>query len=190
MASDGFDQTTLVREVVEVVVSDISSAFPRLAAGFAFLLIAGLGVHGGLKLVRQGILRVLPGDENIVYRRFVGRGVAVVAWFGVLLTFLSIVGLQELAAALGTATGFVALGISYALKDMMADAVSGVYLLRDPDFMPGQRVTAAGVTGEIEQIELRKTRIRLDDDDIVVIANGQIESDWTRHTDTEAREIA
>jgi len=71
----------------------------------------------------------------------------------------SLVGLTVIAGALGTATGFLALGVSYALSGMLADAVAGVYLLRDPDFQPGDTVTVDDVTGEVVAIELRKTRL-------------------------------
>jgi len=64
----------------------------------------------------------------------------------------------DIAASLGTAVGFIALGISYALSEMIEDTVAGVYLLRDPDFNPGYRVEAKGVTGTVAAIELRKTR--------------------------------
>jgi small-conductance mechanosensitive channel len=121
---------------------------------------------------------VIP-EESGVYRQFLSTVVAVFLWFGVGLSFLTIVGLGEIAAALGTASGFLALGVSYALSGMIADAVAGIYLLRDPDFNAGDRVTAAGVTGEIRAIELRKTRFEVDGD-TVVRANADIEKQWTR----------
>jgi small-conductance mechanosensitive channel len=63
---------------------------------------------------------------------------------------------------------------------MIADAVAGVYLLRDPDFMPGDRVTAGDTTGVVEAIELRKTRLSVGDD-VVVRGNAEIEKKWTKH---------
>jgi len=62
---------------------------------------------------------------------------------------------------------------------MIEDTVAGIYLLRDPDFNPGYRVEAKGVTGTVAAIELRKTRIDTDDGDRVVLANRAIESRWT-----------
>jgi small-conductance mechanosensitive channel len=117
-----------------------------------------------------------------MYRRTTRVVIAMFLWFGVALTFLSVVGLDELAAALGTATGFLALGVSYALKDIVADAVAGVYLLRDPDFNHGDTVSVDGFTGTVETIELRKTRFSVKGD-VVVRANGNIEGKWTKHDD-------
>jgi small-conductance mechanosensitive channel len=114
-----------------------------------------------------------------VYVQLGGTLTAVVLWFGALLAFLAAVGLPNIAAALGTASGFLALGVSYALSGMIADAVAGLYLLRDPDFNPGDTVTATDVTGTVDAIELRKTRLDVDGD-TVVRANAEIEKKWTK----------
>ncbi|MBX0285205.1 mechanosensitive ion channel family protein [Halomicroarcula sp. F28] len=128
--------------------------------------------------VRAVLRRALPGEAP-VYRQFVGAIVLVFLWFAVGLSFLSIVGLTLVAASLGTAIGFLALGVSYALSGMIADAVAGVYLLRDPDFNPGDQIRAGDTTGEVSAIELRKTRF-LVDGDVVVRANAEIEKNWTK----------
>jgi len=111
-----------------------------------------------MTVLRYFLRRAFPG-ESPVYRQFIGTVVAAFLWFAVGLSFLSLVGLTVIAGALGTATGFLALGVSYALSGMLADAVAGVYLLRDPDFQPGDTVTVDDVTGEVVAIELRKTRL-------------------------------
>jgi len=110
-------------------------------------------------------------------------------WFGVALTLLKIVGMGDIAASLGTAAGFVALGISFALSNMIADTVAGVYLLRDPDFEIGDRVTVDSVTGTVVGIELRKCRIELDSGDTVVLANKDVEKKWTKLEEAPPTEI-
>jgi small-conductance mechanosensitive channel len=133
--------------------------------------------------VRTVLSRTLPG-ESPVYRQFASTVVLVFLWFGVALTFLSIVGLEGIATSLGTATGFLALGVSYALSGMIADAVAGVYLLRDPDFDPGDTVDIGGTVGTVKAIELRKTRLTVGED-TVVRANAEIEKKWTKLDDTD-----
>jgi small-conductance mechanosensitive channel len=112
--------------------------------------------------------------------------VGVFLWFAAALTLLKILGMGDIAASLGTAAGFVALGVSYALSSMIADTVAGVYLLRDPDFNSGDRVTADGTTGVVRDIGLRKSRLELDDGDIVVVANSAVEKKWTLESDASA----
>jgi small-conductance mechanosensitive channel len=144
-------------------------------------VVAALGVKLLLSVLRLFVDRTVPG-ESPVYRQFVVTVVAAFLWFAVGLSFLSIVGLEGIATSLGTAAGFIALGVSYATSGMIADAVAGVYLLRDPDFMPGDTVDVGGTEGVVKSIELRKTRLRVGDD-TVVRGNAEIEKKWTKLND-------
>jgi small-conductance mechanosensitive channel len=179
LAQIGEGTVGVVEWVLERFVGDLVAALPKLIAGMIFLVVAVVGIKLVMVVVRQVLKRVFA-REDPVYRQFLARIVAVFLWFGVALAFLSVVGLGRIAAALGTAGGFVALGVSYALSGMIEDAVAGIYLLRDPDFMPGDTVTSGDTTGEVTAIELRKTRLRVDGDTLVR-ANGEIESEWTKH---------
>ncbi|PHQ38621.1 mechanosensitive ion channel protein MscS [Halorubrum persicum] len=159
-------------------VEGLAVAIPRLLSGLVFLALAYVTVRILLALVRSSIGRIYIGDRELVGDLIVTLA-AIFLWFGVALTFLKVVGMGDIAASLGTAVGFIALGVSYALSEMIEDTVAGVYLLRDPDFNPGYRVEAKGVTGTVAAIELRKTRIDTDAGDRVVLANREIESRWT-----------
>lgn len=165
---------------IEQFIAQLSAAAPRLLGGLVFLVAAVIMVKLVLAAFRWVLGRSLRNQE--LYQQFAVTVVSLFLWFAVLLAFLSIVGLNEIAAALGTATGFLALGIAYALSGMLADAVAGVYLLRDPDFNPGDTITAGDMTGTIESIELRKTRFEVDGD-IVVRANAEVEKRWTRRVE-------
>ena len=156
----------------------VFAAIPRALSGIVFLGLAYVTVRIVLRLVQTSIGRIYVGDRQLV-GDLVVTVIAVFLWFGVALTFLKVVGMGDVAASLGTAVGFVAPGVSYALSEMIEDTVAGIYLLRDPDFNPGYRVEAKGVTGTVAAIELRKTRIDTDDGDRVVLANREIESRWT-----------
>jgi small-conductance mechanosensitive channel len=160
------------------LVDGILAAVPKILAGLLFLILAAVVVKVILSVVRLVAERTISGGSP-VYRQFVVTIVAAFLWFAVVLSFLSIVGLEGIATSLGTAAGFVALGVSYATSGMIADAVAGVYLLRDPDFMPGDTVEVGGSEGVVKSIELRKTRIRVGDD-VVVRGNAEIEKKWTK----------
>ncbi|MDZ7702166.1 MAG: mechanosensitive ion channel [Halobacteriales archaeon] len=163
---------------VKAFAADVVEALPTVLTGILFLVLAGAGVVVFMRLFRAGLRRTLPGAEP-VYRQFATRIVGLFLWFGVALAFLSIVGLEGIAAALGTASGFLALGVAYALSGMLADAVAGIYLLRDPDFNPGDEVVVGDMAGVVETIELRKTRFTVDGD-TVVRGNAEIEKRWTK----------
>lgn len=171
-----------VRRAIEAVFEGLVEALPRLVTGLVFLTLAYVGVKAVLGLTRSALRGVYPEDQTLV----VDLAVTVIGlflWFGVGLALLKIVGMGDVAASLGTATGFLALGVSYALSGMLEDTVAGVYLLRDPDFNPGDRVEVGSVVGEVRAIELRKSRLRTDDDDVVVLANSDVEGKWRRIVD-------
>lgn len=174
-------QVELVEQVLTDLLDQIVAALPRVLAGLIFLVLAAAAVRATTAILRWALARTSYGHSP-VYRQFVLTVVSVLLWFGVALTFLAVVGLEAIAAALGTATGFVALGVSYALSGMLADVVAGVYLLRDPDFNPGDTVTVGEMMGEVTTIELRKTRFAVDGD-TVVMANADIEGRWTKHAE-------
>jgi len=175
--------TGVVERALTEFLADLEAAIPRLVSGIVFLILAGGLVVLALRLLNGLLARVLSGDSP-VYRSFVVTVAGVVLWFGVLLSFLSVVGLGGIAVALGTASGFLALGVSYAVSEMIADAVAGIYLLRDPDFMPGDRVTVGDTTGVVTAIELRKTRLDVDGD-TQVRGNADIEKRWTKLDDPD-----
>jgi len=171
-------QSDILRQAVLGFLDRLAAAIPTVITGLVFLLLASLLVKLVLTVLKAALARTM-GGESPVYRQFLTTIVAVFLWFGVGLSTLSVVGLDGIAASLGTAAGFVALGVSYATSDMIADAVAGVYLLRDPDFETGDTVRVGDMEGVVESIELRKTRFSVADD-TVVRGNADIEARWTR----------
>ncbi|GAA0271650.1 mechanosensitive ion channel domain-containing protein [Halobacterium noricense] len=167
----------LLNNTVDEFVGNVASALPRVLTGLVFLVLAAILIRVVATAVRVVLRQVYP--DQPIYVQLGGTLASVVLWFGALLGFLSAVGLPEIAAALGTASGFLALGVSYALSGMLADAVAGIYLLRDPDFNPGDTVETDGTVGVVEAIELRKTRLDVDGDRLVR-ANADIEAEWTK----------
>lgn len=159
----------------------IEAQLPRLLGAILFLVLAYVVIKLVQTVVRLVLSRLYPAGEQLV----VDFGVLVVTvalWFGAALALLSILGMTEVAASLGTAAGFLALGVAYALSDMIADTVAGLYLLRDPDFNAGDTVTTADVTGKVVSIGLRKSRLEVDGD-LLVLANSAVEKRWRRATE-------
>jgi small-conductance mechanosensitive channel len=173
--------STSVSDVISEFVDDTINAVPRLLSALIVLVLAYITI----RLVRSGLRIVLENaytpQEGLIVDLLV-TVVSLFLWFGVILVVLKLLGMGDIAASLGTATGFIALGVAFALKEMIADTVAGVYLLQDPDFNEGDRVTTASETGTITRIDLRKTRIRTDEGDLVVIANRDVEKRWTKET--------
>ncbi|MFA9515821.1 mechanosensitive ion channel family protein [Halopenitus sp. H-Gu1] len=177
MQIDGSISDRVLTEFLNGVIATI----PRVISGVVFLVLAYVVIKLALAVTRTTFDRIYPEEQRLI----VDLSVAIVGlflWFGAALALLKIVGLGDVAASLGTAGGFIGLGVAFALKEMIADTVAGVYLLKDPDFTPGDHVETASVTGTVTKIDLRKTRIRADDGELVVLANRDVEKKWTNQS--------
>jgi small-conductance mechanosensitive channel len=160
----------------------VSQTLVQLAAlniltAAVFLMLAGLGIKYSGKIFRKILSRKFEEETILNLLETVVKGLL---WFSAALITLSILGFGEIAAALGTAAGFVALGVSFALKDVLSDTVAGIYLAKDPDFNNGDKVEVDGVKGEITDVGLRKTRMNLEEGDLRVINNSDVEKKWTK----------
>ena len=151
-------------------------AFTRIFTAGVFLILASLAINHSGKVIRKVLSRKFEEDTIVNLLESVSKGLL---WFSAALITLSILGFSEIAAALGTATGFVALGVSLALKNVLSDTVAGVYLAKDPDFNNGDNVEVDGVKGEITDVGLRKSRLKLEDGNTRVINNSDAEKKWT-----------
>lgn len=170
---------SIAEQTVSTVIADLAAAIPRVFAGFIFLSLAWVSIRLVKGYVRRVLRELYPEDQRLV-ADFATLVVTVFLWFGAGLALLKVIGMGDIAASLGSAAGFIALGVSYALSNMIADAVAGVYLLKDPDFNPGDRVVTDSTAGEVRDIGLRKSRIEVEGGDMVVLANREVEKKWTR----------
>lgn len=91
-------------------------------------------------------------------------GTVILAYFGI--------NISAFVAALGVG----GLAISLAAQDSLADAISGALLLIDQPFQVGDRIDVSelGAPGDVIEIGLRSSRIRLFDNRQVIVPNGVI----------------
>lgn len=166
-----------VDQAVQTLVEQVAGFMPNLFAGILFLIAAYIGI----KIVMKGVktsLRARYSDTLI--SGLMSTIIGLFLWAITALVLLNILGLGEIAASLGTTTGFIALGVAYALSSMIADSVAGYYLVRDPDFQVGDKVETDEMKGEVMEVGLRKSRLELENDDIAVLSNSEIEKKWIR----------
>ena len=79
----------------------------------------------------------------------------------------TLVPLLSFASVLGLAIGFGA-------QRLVRDVITGIFILGEDQFDVGDHVTIGTVTGVVETMELRVTRVRDDQGRLYVIANGDI----------------
>jgi len=79
----------------------------------------------------------------------------------------------DLSAAL-TALGVTSLVVSFALQDTLSGLASGMLLLSDQPFTPGDWITTNEQEGEVVDVSWRTSRIRTRDGDIIIVPNSQL----------------
>jgi small-conductance mechanosensitive channel len=75
------------------------------------------------------------------------------------------------------ATGSAAVALGFALKDVAASVIAGLFLLFDSPFKVGDRVKFDDVYGDIVSIGLRSVKLRTLDNDFVTIPNSRFIND-------------
>ncbi len=73
-----------------------------------------------------------------------------------------------------TALGVGSLAIGLAAKDTLANMISGFTLIIDRNLTPGDRVTLGGLTGDVEEVGLRSTRIKMGDGNTLIVPNAEL----------------
>lgn len=75
-----------------------------------------------------------------------------------------------------TAAGVVGLAVGFGAQRLVRDVITGFFILLENQFSVGEYVTMAGVSGSVEEIGMRITRLRDDSGKLNIIPNGDIAS--------------
>lgn len=150
---------------------------PRLVSAIVVAVIGVILIKVVTMSLRGAAVRA--GREEDV-ARLAGIVVGLFLYYSLALAVIAILGLTDLAASLGSAVGFIGLGVAYALKDVIADVVAGVYLMRDPDFAAGDSVVTGDGEGVVVDVGIRKARIDTAEGDRLVVSNSSVDKKWTR----------
>ena len=96
----------------------------------------------------------------------------VVAWFVIAMVTISKLGVDVTSLLTVAGVGGIAIGLG--AQTLVKDMLAGLLFFVENQYQPGDVVTVAGVTGEVEKMTLRVTEIREYSGDLHVIPNGEI----------------
>ncbi|HEV3310646.1 MAG TPA: mechanosensitive ion channel domain-containing protein [Chloroflexota bacterium] len=142
-----------------------------LRAGGALLvliaaLVAGRIFHGRVKHTLQRT-RLGP-NPTVLLSRLARFGVYAVALLWVLAIFS--VPFTALAAFVSVA----ALALSLAFQDLLRNLIAGIYLLAERPFNIGDQITVSGVTGVIDDIQMRVTYLHSERNERIIMPNQTV----------------
>jgi small-conductance mechanosensitive channel len=160
----------LIQTLVELIITQV---LPGVLAAVLLLLAGRFLINTAVRVVEITARRSRVKQAQIDLLKATTRAIGLIL---LLAGVLQALGLSQLALALGGTISFVALGIATAASGNLGDIIAGVFLASDPDFGNGFRIKTGEIDGVIEQIDLRKTRVRADDGKLYVIPNKEIEN--------------
>ena len=134
---------------------------PNLVTAVVFLLVTVLVA----RLVRRGIDTALRRTSTEAHVHLL---VAKLGFFGVVVT-LSIAGVN-LSVLVGS-LGLITVALGFALQDILSNFVAGIVLLLEHPFTKGDHIVTADAAGTVEDIQVRATRLRTSDGQLVVVPN-------------------
>ena len=73
-----------------------------------------------------------------------------------------------------TAAGVVGLAVGFGAQKLVRDIISGFFIVLENQYSVGEYITIGGVTGTVEELGMRVTRLRDDSGKLVIIANGDV----------------
>lgn len=103
-----------------------------------------------------------------------GNVMGVVVWLLAIALAFTVAGFGSVIAAFGIFAGAIALAIGFAAQDLLGNFVAGVFILKDEPFNVGDWIDVVGVEGEVTEIDLRVTRVRTFDNELVTVPNSDL----------------
>lgn len=146
----------------------------NLTESFLLLLLAGVII----KVLNISIKKSLKMNNKLserkrqtIYEVLVSI-VKYLVWFIVICTILTKFGVNI--SSLITVASVSSVAIGFGAQSLVQDVITGMFILFEDQFGVGDTITVEMVTGTVESIGLRSTRIRSVDGDLHIIPNGMI----------------
>jgi small-conductance mechanosensitive channel len=83
-------------------------------------------------------------------------------------------GFPSFLTAFATLGGALALAIGFASQDLIENFVSGLFILKDKPFKKGDWIEWNDGSGTVEEIDLRVTRVKTFDNELITVPNGEL----------------
>jgi len=129
----------------------------------------------GKYFITRGVARALQSREfdPTLIDLATSTTVTVVAVVAVALA-ATVAGFGVVLAAFATLAGALALAVGFAAKDLIANFVAGVFIIRDDPFDVGDWIEWGGNEGVVREIELRVTKLDTFDNQLVTVPNSEL----------------
>jgi len=162
---------------------DFVRSLPALLFGFTILaLSAGAGAlvtRGARSLLRQRV------RANLL-RNVMARGIGVLVFLFGFYIVLRVSGLTQLALTVVGGTGLIGLALGIAFRDITENFLASIFLSGQRPFETGDLVEITGVTGYVQQLNVRTTILMTLEGHLVQIPNASVYKTNLRNYSTNA----
>ncbi len=155
----------------------------RLAIGAAVLVVGFVAARLARRVLEPRLARLRTPSFGSVFARLTGFGIGLVSALFALVVVFPSVNVGTLVGGLGV----FGIAAGFAFQDILSNLLSGILLIFRQPFVSGDQITVADVSGTVEEITIRETRIRGYDGRLYVVPNidvytGLIEVQTNRAT--------
>ncbi len=127
------------------------------------------------------LARLRTQSFGSVFSRLVQTGIVIVGLFAAIALVFPTV---NAATALGS-LGVLSIAAGFAFQDILSNLLSGVLLILRQPFVSGDQITVSEISGTVEEITIRETRIRTPQGHLVVVPNADV---YTNNIDVQTNQ--
>jgi small-conductance mechanosensitive channel len=111
-------------------------------------------------------------DMSRHQRKLFEKAVVYTAYTALLLSWMYVLGLTEFFYALLAGAGFAGIVVGFAAKDTFGNFIAGITVVMDKPFKIGDTIEVRGILGEVDELALRSTTLKMFDNRVVNIPNS------------------
>lgn len=130
-----------------------------------------------IRYLKELIMQIIKrGHWDKALTKLISSVLSFTGWIITIAAIFKVLGFTEVSLAFSGSLALVAMGLANSASSIVGDLFSGVSLIADDDFEIGAKVTAAGITGIVEGVDMRKTRIRDDKGNLYILPNKSVDN--------------
>lgn len=166
-------------EIINLFIEPIKAILPKIPGSILNLFVGYILIKIIMFIVRK-LIKFLKFPK---LRGIILSGVNLLLWILLISFVANSLGFGKLALAISSSAIVLVFFLNTGAASLISDIVAGLFLLQDPHFGVGMRVSIgagdAKVEGQIKDIDMRKVRILDDNGRIHVFPNSLIEkNEW------------
>jgi small-conductance mechanosensitive channel len=156
--------------------SFVQNGVPKLVFAFLLAFIFQATANFFVGRIRKRAGRLVGNARRAAQLRTIASILRATSYFLVAFYLVTQI-LAVLGVSLGpfiASAGVIGLGISFGAQSIFKDMLTGIFILVEDQYSVGDTIKIAGLTGSVEDLSLRVTKLRDGDGTIYIVPNSQI----------------